>query len=224
MVENKEMSNLNIDLLNKHFFGKVITNVNGLEQESEVVELCFDNNESITMYHEQDCCEHVNVDDVAGPVDLTGAIFYELIEKDSSNANKKEDNDDDWDDDSFTWTFYTIRTSKGYTDIKWYGASNGYYSESVDLKVNVKPLIFINNILISPLDTVHDIYRKIYNRGIELGYDSRLINISLCKYNISYTIFIEKQKLIKYRYPGPHLSNFNINILNNYVDINRYWC
>ena len=83
---------------------------------------------SFLMDHMQDCCESVDIDDIVGDIkDLENTPILEAYE--STNNEQKES----W-DESGTWTFYRIRTIKGEVTIKWYGASNGYYSESVDFE------------------------------------------------------------------------------------------
>lgn len=78
------------------------------------------------MWHQQDCCESVVVDDVVGEVaDLIGGEIVEAYESTESGDNE---------DRSETWTFYRLRTNAGTVTIKWHGESNGYYSESVSFE------------------------------------------------------------------------------------------
>ena len=89
--------------------------------------------DSFLMYHSQDCCETVSIEDIVGDLeDLIGSPII-MAEEATSNENPKE-----WEsgyhDDSFTWTFYKLATVKAYVTIRWYGESNGYYSESVDFR------------------------------------------------------------------------------------------
>jgi len=83
------------------------------------------------MYHSQDCCESVTIDDIAGDLnDLVGTPIIRA-EENSWNKNPEGVKVPEY-QDSFTWTFYRIGTAKGTVVIRWYGESNGYYSESVD--------------------------------------------------------------------------------------------
>jgi len=109
--------------------GKTLASVRQVGDDRIVFET--DGGETFALYHSQDCCESVAVEDIVGDLtDLLGSPILEAEEAEASNetpawAYEKRD------DESFTWTFYKLGTVKGSVTIRWYGASNGYYSESV---------------------------------------------------------------------------------------------
>lgn len=96
------------------------------------------------MVHHQECCESVYIESIVGDLkDLEGEPI--LVAEESNNeppeqavANALLDVERKSPDDSHTWTFYKFATRKGYVDIRWYGSSNGYYSESVDIETIVR--------------------------------------------------------------------------------------
>ena len=84
----------------------------------------------VRMYHMQDCCESVYIEDIVGDLDdLVGTPLLLVEEVSNYEGESKEYSE------SETWTYYRFRTIKGSVDIRWYGESNGYYSESVDIKI-----------------------------------------------------------------------------------------
>lgn len=81
------------------------------------------------MYHEQDCCESVSLEDVVG--DLDDLVGSEILIAEEVDGETPVDYKFDYEPESYTWTFYKFATRKGYVDLRWLGSSNGYYSESV---------------------------------------------------------------------------------------------
>lgn len=106
---------------------KTLVKINGAVGDDSI-EFETDTGEKYILYHRQDCCESVTVDDICGDLnDLIGSPL--VIAEESTNDDEPKKDDYDY---SYTWTFYRLATIKGYVTIKWYGTSNGYYSESVD--------------------------------------------------------------------------------------------
>ena len=111
--------------------GKTITDIMGMERGvDEIVFTCSDGTE-YRMYHEQDCCEGVWVEDVCGEVETLLNSPILRAEERVSGENPPGYEDSDYPPDSFTWTFYELATIKGSVTLRWYGESNGYYSEEV---------------------------------------------------------------------------------------------
>ena len=106
------------------FIGKTFTGIDGMVAGEDVV-LFRTEAETYKMHHMQDCCESVHLEDVCGDVaDLIGTPIIDAREE-SSDAPPLDN------DESYTWTFYRLSTIKGAVVLRWYGSSNGYYSEEV---------------------------------------------------------------------------------------------
>jgi len=100
-----------------------------ITMDPDKTELDFTTDKGVvySMYHEQDCCEQVFIEDICGDLDdLIGVPLVEVEE--TSNS---EDESIPGYDDYYVWTFYRL-AGKGTVTIRWYGASNGYYSVGVN--------------------------------------------------------------------------------------------
>jgi len=105
--------------------GKRIARVVDCAPESDNVYFFCEDGARFRMWHSQDCCESVSINDVVGdPADLIGLVVD--AREESHEATREESSE------SGTWTFYIIQTDRGCVTLRWLGESNGYYSESVN--------------------------------------------------------------------------------------------
>lgn len=105
--------------------GKTLINIKATEEE-----ILFETSEGeeFRMFHTQECCESVTVEEIVGDLsDLLNTPVLFAEERTSTDPRPNQPVIDD----CFTWTFYEIRTIKGSVTIRWFGYSNGYYSERV---------------------------------------------------------------------------------------------
>lgn len=118
--------------------GRVMRSVN---MNVDRTELVFEADDGLRFrfYHKQDCCERVVIEDIVGELeDLVGApilVAEETIGLPPAEEVLRRLGADQPNDDSWTWTFYRFATIRGTVTVRWYGSSNGYYSEKVDFSV-----------------------------------------------------------------------------------------
>jgi len=137
--------------------GKTLVSV---ENRGDDILFTTDNGEVYRQVYYDDCCASCSVEEIHGDLeDLVGSpiLMAEEVSNDKPNENiiaerkavyekakaewtPKHEGDkfywygaspeNNWEDDSETWTFYKAATIKGSVTIRWHGSSNGYYSES----------------------------------------------------------------------------------------------
>lgn len=143
----------------RELVGKTMVKVETYNHDEELHFYSEDGNH-YKMFHSQDCCEHVRLEDVVGDLDdLVGSMIvsaYEVTNEDKIKGYLSE---------SHTWTFYHIATHKGTVTLRWLGESNGYYSESVDfVRVSDNTRSFLGGIRLGMRDNFRlDITKKFFN-------------------------------------------------------------
>lgn len=78
------------------------------------------------MFHDQDCCECVEIKDIIGDLECLEGSPITMAECRTEEGESEHI--------SATYTFYKFATERGYVTIDWCGESNGYYSEEVDIE------------------------------------------------------------------------------------------
>lgn len=119
----------------EELLGKTITAIEVEKVKDHLIKFATSDGKLYKMYHNQDCCESVSIEDIEG--DLEDLIGSPILQAEESSSDSFEDLPE-LEYDSQTWTFYKLATIKGYVTIRWYGTSNGYYSESVDFEEVIK--------------------------------------------------------------------------------------
>lgn len=101
-------------------------------QVQDALRFIAETGEEFQFAHGQDCCESVSIEDIDGDLrDLVGVPLTMAEEVEGSQEPRQQD----YPDVSFTWTYYKFATPKGYVTVRFYGTSNGYYSEGVSFWV-----------------------------------------------------------------------------------------
>ncbi len=115
----------------KELIGETLTHID-VDEVGDEVRMETSSGKVITLYHCQSCCENIRIEDTQGN-------WHDLIGKVIVEANKREgDFGEPYDAESWMRTEFTFKVDDATVISRWIGESNGYYSESVDIKVATK--------------------------------------------------------------------------------------
>lgn len=110
--------------------GKTLVEVErGLYDSNDALFFKTADGEFYIMTHDQGCCENVYIDDICG--DFADLLNEKILTAEELNNDYPVD--EERIEDTYTWTFYHLATFHGDVTIRWFGTSNGYYSESAAL-------------------------------------------------------------------------------------------
>lgn len=115
--------------------GKIVKEII-INKQDNTIKFSFTDGEIWEMLHEQDCCEDVYIESVCGDVsrmENEKLLIAEVVTNDGSGKH----------DEFCTWTFYKFATNKETLTIRWYGESNGYYSEDVTFRMLDEPVSYM---------------------------------------------------------------------------------
>ncbi len=99
-------------------------------KEKYFIEIDFYSGNCLKFWHDQDCCEDVDLSDSSLVEDELNSLIASVI-LDFEIITEREERENSY----LTWSFYKLQTSVGNCTIKFQGESNGYYSEEVSLGV-----------------------------------------------------------------------------------------
>jgi len=120
----EELAGYNVELVElEELKGQILTSV---DVEKDGICFCTTHGKKYYLYHQQDCCEVVNIESVDGDVEnLTNEPIIVALERSVEDSNAKID--------SGTYQWYVFATLKGTVVIRFHGTSNGCYGETASL-------------------------------------------------------------------------------------------
>lgn len=112
--------------------GKTIINLD--DSANGDLRFTMDDGSVYEMGYIPDCCATCDIE--SGLSDLQAMVGQKLVSvsMDTSSERPADVAKPEYEPESQTWTFYTFRSNEATAQLRWFGESNGYYSESVTFR------------------------------------------------------------------------------------------